>query len=154
MKYAVKVPIPDDDWIFVTKEGPDGLEIVLYDSREEALEQAKIWGGQGVVVEYKELIVRDCKAALDEMVRYSEELGLYDNEHGYCPQCGKDFDGTLIWDSFFDKYGDVDKADEAASSYGATREKGKWGLKVGIYSMEEDCTTHWKCPDCEHIWKR
>ena len=55
MKYAVKVPMPDDDWIFVTKEGPDGLEIVLHDSREEALEQAKIWGGKGVVVEYTDL---------------------------------------------------------------------------------------------------
>lgn len=56
MKYAVKVSIPDDDWIFVTKEGPDGLEIVLYDSREEALEQAKIWGGQVRVEETIERI--------------------------------------------------------------------------------------------------
>ena len=59
MKYAIRVPIDkksffwSDGWLYVTKEGPDGLEIVLYDSREEALEQAKIWGGQGVVVEYK-----------------------------------------------------------------------------------------------------
>ena len=56
MKYAVKVPFGDfgaDDWLFVTKDGPDGPEIVLYESREEAQEQAKIWGGNGVVVEYK-----------------------------------------------------------------------------------------------------
>ena len=52
MKYAIKVPWPDDDWLFVTREGPDGLEIVLYDSREEAEEQARIWAGKGVVVEY------------------------------------------------------------------------------------------------------
>jgi len=52
MKYAVKVPFPDNDWIFVTKEGTDGPEIILYESREEAQEQAKIWGGNGVVVEY------------------------------------------------------------------------------------------------------
>src|SRR6056300_1988211 len=76
------------------------------------------------------------------------------NEHGYCPNCGKDFDDTLIWDSFFDKYGDVDKADEAAASYGATREHGRWGLKIGIYSMDEDRTTHWKCPDCDHERER
>jgi hypothetical protein len=52
----VKVPFGDfggDDWLFVTKDGPDGPEIVLYESREEAQEQAKIWGGNGVVVEYK-----------------------------------------------------------------------------------------------------
>lgn len=55
-KYAIKVPFGDfgaDDWLFVTREGPDGLEIVLYDTREEALEQAKCWGGHGVVVEYE-----------------------------------------------------------------------------------------------------
>jgi len=54
-KYAVKVPMPDDDWLFVTREGPDGPEVVLYDSRELAEEQAKIWGGKGIVVEYKDL---------------------------------------------------------------------------------------------------
>ena len=58
MKYAVKVPfgeLGDDDWLFVTKDGPDGPEIVLYDSRNEAQDQALIWGGKGVVVEYTEL---------------------------------------------------------------------------------------------------
>ena len=39
MKYAVKVPIPEDDWLFVTREGPDGPEMVLYDSKEEAEKQ-------------------------------------------------------------------------------------------------------------------
>jgi len=52
MKYAVKVPFPNEDWVFVTKDGPEGPEILLYESREDALEQAKIWGGNGVVVEY------------------------------------------------------------------------------------------------------
>jgi hypothetical protein len=82
------------------------------------------------------------------------EEHMSDNEHGYCPNCNKDLDGTLIWDSFFDMYGDVDKADESASMYGATREKGKWGLKIGIYDMDRDMTTHWKCPDCAHEWPR
>jgi len=57
MKYAVKVPFGDfgtDDWLFVTKEGPNGTEIVLYDTREEAQNQALIWGGAGVVVEYQD----------------------------------------------------------------------------------------------------
>ena len=53
-KYAVKVPF-EDDYIFVTKDGVEGLAIVLYDTREEAEQQAKIWNGQGVVVEYPEL---------------------------------------------------------------------------------------------------
>jgi len=54
MKYAIKVPCPDDDWLFVTQEGPEGLEVVLYDTLEEAQEITKIWGGKGVVVEYNE----------------------------------------------------------------------------------------------------
>ena len=52
MKYAVKVPMPEDDWLFVTREGPDGPEVVLYDSREEAEKQAKIWNSNAEVVEY------------------------------------------------------------------------------------------------------
>lgn len=54
MKYAVKVPF-EEDYLFVTREGPDGVEIVLYDTREDAEEQAKIWAGKGVVVEYTDV---------------------------------------------------------------------------------------------------
>lgn len=56
MKYAVKVPAfgnEPTDWLFVTKDGPDGLEIVLYETREEAEAQAQVWNGRGVVVEYR-----------------------------------------------------------------------------------------------------
>ena len=58
MKYEVKVPFGDfgaDDWLFVTKEGPDGPEIVLYETREAAQAQAQIWAGKGVVVEYQDV---------------------------------------------------------------------------------------------------
>ena len=51
-KYAVKVPWPDDDWLFVTRQGPDGPEIILYETREEAEAQALTWAGKAVVVEY------------------------------------------------------------------------------------------------------
>ena len=57
-KYAVKVPFFTDDkkdWLFVTKDSPDGLEVVLYDSQEEAEKQAGIWNDKGVVVEYTTL---------------------------------------------------------------------------------------------------
>jgi hypothetical protein len=53
-KYAVKVPF-EEDYIFVTKDGPEGLCIVLYDTRAEAEKQAEIWNGKGVVVEYTEM---------------------------------------------------------------------------------------------------
>jgi len=54
MKYAIKVPMPDDDWLYVTQEGTDGLEVILYDTLEEAQEITKILGGKGVVVECNE----------------------------------------------------------------------------------------------------
>jgi len=77
-----------------------------------------------------------------------------DNEHGYCPKCGKDFDGTLIWDTFFDEKGNAEEADVSASMYGATRDQGRWCLKIGVYDIEKDRTTHWGCPDCGHEWDR
>jgi len=54
----------------------------------------------------------------------------------------------VIW------YQDEEKALESAEMYGATKTTGRWGHKIGIYSMDEDCTTHWKCPDCDHEWRR
>jgi hypothetical protein len=77
------------------------------------------------------------------------------NEHGYCPNCGMDFDGGLIFDTFIKQYdGDEENALETASWYGATKTTGRWGYKIAIYSMEEDRTVQWRCPDCEHTWDR
>ena len=56
-KYAVKVPFitdEDNDWLFITKDGPDGLEIVLYDTYEKAVTQASRWGRKAEIVEYNQ----------------------------------------------------------------------------------------------------
>lgn len=76
------------------------------------------------------------------------------NEHGYCPSCNMDFDDDLIFDTFFEKYGNRKKALEVAEMYGATESKGRWGKQIGIYSMEKDRTVQFKCPECDHIWNR
>jgi len=76
------------------------------------------------------------------------------NENGYCPNCGLDFDGESIFDSFLDKYKDRQKALEVAEMYGATETKGHWDKKIGLYSMERDRTVMYRCPQCEHEWKR
>jgi len=76
------------------------------------------------------------------------------NEHGYCPNCGMDFDGGLIWETGMEMHGDEERADEYAKAYGATRTTGKWGKRIAIYDMEKDMTTHWKCPECGHEWDR
>lgn len=99
------------------------------------------------------------------------------NEHGHCPNCNTDLDGRGIWKYFnteFQNKGDwldrdgkytdtrrvlspeeaAVRADEVAKNYGATRTTGKWGRQIGLYSMEEDRTVRWKCPACDHEWKR
>ena len=47
-KYGIKVPLAVDDYIWVTKDrgqlSQDGLTPVLYDTKEEAKQAAKIWG--------------------------------------------------------------------------------------------------------------
>jgi hypothetical protein len=76
------------------------------------------------------------------------------NEHGYCPNCNADLDGDSIWEHFFQKTGNEEKADKAAEVYGATREKGKFGRAIALYDRDQDRTVAWKCPDCEYAWER
>lgn len=76
------------------------------------------------------------------------------NEHGYCPNCKMNLDGDLIWDTFMERYGDEAKADETAAQYGATRNKGRWGKAISLYSLDEDRTVARKCPECDHQWER
>ena len=99
------------------------------------------------------------------------------NEHGYCPSCGLDLDGGGIWDHFFkefttkgyweDEGGNYTSnlrvlrseeaeiiADEVASHYGASRTKGRWGKAIALYDMNKDRTVAYRCPGCNHEWKR
>jgi hypothetical protein len=74
------------------------------------------------------------------------------NEHGYCPNCNLDLDGSLVWDHFYKQYNDEVVADKYAKLYGATRTTGRWSRAIGYSSMELDRTTGWSCPDCDHFW--
>jgi len=76
------------------------------------------------------------------------------NEHGYCPKCKTDFDGGLIWETGMQMYGNEEDADNYAEAYGATRTTGRWGKRIGVYSMDEDMTTSWVCYKCGHEWGR
>ena len=76
------------------------------------------------------------------------------DEHGSCPHCKADLNGGSIWQTFFDKTGSEEEADNAARSYGASRTYGQWGRQAGIYDMEKDRTVRYKCPDCQGEWPR
>lgn len=71
-----------------------------------------------------------------------------------CPNCKTNLEGDLIFDTFLEKYGDEEKALEAAAMYGATKTEGRWGREIGIYDREEDAVIAWQCPDCKHQWGR
>jgi predicted RNA-binding Zn-ribbon protein involved in translation (DUF1610 family) len=72
----------------------------------------------------------------------------------HCPSCGNNLDGDLIWDTFFERHKDEAKADRIAAMYGATRTEGRWSRAVGLYSIDRDCTYAFRCPDCDHEWRR
>lgn len=77
------------------------------------------------------------------------------NDHGHCPACKADMNGGSIWETMLEKSGgDEAEADRSAEMYGATRTSGRWGRKIGLYDLRKDMTTHYQCPDCDHVWKR
>jgi len=76
------------------------------------------------------------------------------NEHGYCPNCKINFDGELIYETFIKQGQTEAEAFESALMYGATKTKGRWNNKIGIYDIDEDRTKMWKCPDCSYEWER
>lgn len=77
------------------------------------------------------------------------------NEHGYCPNCGIDLDGELIFETLLKQYNDREKALETANLwYGATETTGRWGKQIGIYDAHKDRTVSWLCPECNHEWER
>lgn len=71
-----------------------------------------------------------------------------------CPNCKANLEGDLIFDTFMGMYDDREMALELAAHYGATETTGRWGREIAIYSLEEDRTTAWRCPDCNHVWGR
>lgn len=56
MKYAVMVPFGNEGYIYVTHPTGEMYEVepVLHDTREAAVDAAKIWGKFARIVEYKE----------------------------------------------------------------------------------------------------
>lgn len=76
------------------------------------------------------------------------------HEPRLCPACGTNLDGELIWQTFMDKHNDEAEADRIAEMYGADRTQGRWARMIGLYSIDRDCVEAWKCPDCNHEWRR
>lgn len=79
------------------------------------------------------------------------------NIHGYCPHCNADLDGDLVINYPISQGYTPDLVLEYASSYkgwNEHREKNRWGRAIALYSIEEDRTAAYRCPDCEKTWER
>ena len=72
-----------------------------------------------------------------------------------CPGCKTDLAGGFIYDHFLAEYGgDDERALQTAAMYGASKGQGRWGREIAQYSVEEDRTIGYRCPDCGHEWER
>lgn len=60
------------------------------------------------------------------------------DDQTHCPHCGAQWQGEEIPEDQRELFGN------------ATH----FSKLIGIYSLEEDRTTHWMCPECETRWKR
>lgn len=82
---------------------------------------------------------------------------LIKNINGYCPHCNANLDGDLVINYPLEQGKTKEEAIEYASKYAGWTEYGeqnKWNRAIGHYSMEEDRTTGWGCPDCKKTWGR
>lgn len=80
------------------------------------------------------------------------------NINGYCPACKADLDGRNVLEDFMKISGYTrEEALASAKHYAGWEEHGennRWGRAIGQYSIEHDRTISWRCPDCNHEWKR
>ncbi len=58
--------------------------------------------------------------------------------HETCPKCAVSLQGPPIPEKYLAMYGG----------------KTHFSRALGLYDRDRDSTTHWKCPDCGHVWDR
>ena len=85
---------------------------------------------------------------------FASALYAMGGEMTLCANCNADLEGDLIYDTFLSRYGDEEKALEAAASYGATKTEGRWSRSIAIYDLGADRTVKYRCPDCGYEWER
>ena len=79
------------------------------------------------------------------------------NINGYCPHCNTSLDGDLVIDYPLSQGQMMSEAIEYAWGYEGWDEHGeanRWGKAIGLYCMDRDRTTAYRCPDCNDTWER
>jgi hypothetical protein len=78
------------------------------------------------------------------------------NIHGYCPHCNADLDGDLVINYPLSQGKTMDEAIAYAAMYAGWdkhKEANRWGRAIGLYDVNQDRTTAYRCPDCQKTWK-
>lgn len=78
------------------------------------------------------------------------------NIHGYCPHCNVDLDGDLVIDYPLSQGKTREEALEYASSYcgwDEHGEKNRFSRAIGLYDINKDRTTAYRCPNCNKTWE-
>ena len=79
------------------------------------------------------------------------------NINGYCPHCNADLDGDLVINYPLSQGKSMEEALRYAAFYAGWnehKELNRWGRQIAIYDQGRDRTTSYRCPDCNHIWRR
>ena len=76
------------------------------------------------------------------------------NEHGFCPNCGLNFDGGDIKQEFISQGKSEEEAHKLVTEcYGYGPGRTQWSRKIGIYDVHKDRTVYEICPNCKEIVK-
>lgn len=72
-----------------------------------------------------------------------------------CPKCKCSLESDDVYQYYLDCGYTPENALKCAESYGWSAEKPtRFNRVTGIYDIDRDRTTHWKCPDCAFVWSR
>jgi transcription initiation factor IIE alpha subunit len=78
------------------------------------------------------------------------------NINGTCPHCNADLDGDLVINYPLSQGKTMEEAFEYAKNYQGWdnyKENNRFGRAIGLYSLDQDRTTGYRCPDCNETWE-
>ena len=79
------------------------------------------------------------------------------NIHGYCPHCKANLDGDLVLNTALEQCeGHVKDAIRYCSYISGWEKYGeanRWSRATAQYSIEQDRTISYRCPDCNNTWR-
>jgi len=79
------------------------------------------------------------------------------NINGFCPHCNANLDGDLVINYPLSQGKTMDEAIAYAKNYAGWEQYkvlNRWSRAIGLYDINRDRTTAYRCPDCDGTWER